>query len=50
MIKINKFTNSRGILKLEQVLDKRRVIQNTNISVVSKILKDIRKNKNKALN
>ena len=49
MIKINKFTNSRGILKLEQVLDKRRVIQNTNISVVSKILKDIRKNKNKAL-
>ena len=49
MIKINKFTNLRGMLKLEQVLDKRRFIQNTNISVVSKILKDIRKNKNKAL-
>jgi len=49
MIKINKFTNLRGMLKLEQVLDKRRIIQNTNISVVSKILKDIRKNKNKAL-
>ena len=31
-------------------MDKRRgVIQNTNIAVVSKILKDIRKNKNKAL-
>ena len=50
MIKINKFTNSRSILQLEKVLDKRRgVIQNTNIAVVSKILKDIRKNKNKAL-
>ncbi len=49
MIKINKFTNSTSILKLEKVLEKRRVIQNTNISLVSKILKDIRKNKNKAL-
>ena len=49
MIKINRFTNPRSILQLEKVLDKRRVIQNKNISVVSKILKDIRKNKNKAL-
>ena len=49
MIKVNRFTNPRSILKLEQLLDKRRVIQNTNISVVSKILKNIKKNKNKAL-
>jgi len=49
MIKISKFTNSRSILKLEQVLDKRRAIQNTNVSVVYKILSDIRKNKKKAL-
>tara|TARA_B100000029_G_scaffold120657_1_gene114021 strand:+ start:636 stop:1901 length:1266 start_codon:yes stop_codon:yes gene_type:complete len=49
MIKINKFTEPRGILKLEQILERRRAIQNNNISVVSKILKDIKKNKNKAL-
>ena len=49
MIRINKFINSRSILRLEKILDKRRVIQKTNISIVSKILKDIRKNKNKAL-
>ncbi len=49
MIRINKFINSRSILRLEKLLDKRRVIQKTNISIVSKILKDIRKNKYKAL-
>ena len=49
MIKINKFSGSTGILKLEQILDKRRNVKNTNISVVSKILKDIKKNKNKAV-
>ena len=49
MIRINKFINSRSILRLEKILDKRRVIQKTNISIVSKILKDIRKNKHKAL-
>jgi len=49
MIKINKFANSRSISRLEKLLDKRRFIQKTNISIVSKILKDIRKNKNKAL-
>ena len=49
MIKINKFSGSRGIFKLEQILDKRRNVKNTNISVVSKILKDIKKNKNKAV-
>ena len=38
MIKINKFTGSKGILKLEQILDKRRIMQNTNTSIVSKIL------------
>ena len=49
MIKINKFTGSKGILKLEQILDKRRIMQNTNTSIVSKILKDIKKNKKKAV-
>ena len=49
MIKINKFLGSTGILKLEQILDKRRNVKNTNINLVSKILKDIKKNKNKAV-
>ena len=49
MIKINKFSGSMGILKLEQILDKRRNVKNTNINLVSKILKDIKKNKNKAV-
>ena len=49
MIKINKFSGSTGILKLEQILDKRRNVKNTNINLVSKILKDIKKNKNKAV-
>ena len=49
MIKINKFTGSKGILKLEQILDKRRIMQNTNTSIVSKILKDIKKTKKKAV-
>ena len=49
MIKIEKFTGSRGLKRLEINLDKRRFLQNNNIPIVSKILKDIRVNKNKAL-
>ena len=49
MININKFKSSRGKLRLEKILAKRRINQNVNISIVSKILKDIKKNKNKAV-
>ena len=49
MIKIKKFVGLRGVSILEKILEKRRIIQNTDTSVVSKILKDIKKNKNKAL-
>jgi len=49
MIKISKFIGSKGLAKLEKILNKRRVSQNTNISIVSKILKDVKKNKNKAV-
>ena len=49
MININKFKSSRGKLRLEKILAKRRINQNVNNSIVSKILKDIKKNKNKAV-
>ena len=49
MIKINKFTDTTGLIRLEKILDKRRSSQNNNISIVSKILKDIKINKNKAV-
>ena len=49
MIKINKFINSKGLGKLEQILDKRRAFQNSTIPIVSKILNDVKKNKNKAV-
>jgi len=49
MININTFKSSRGKLRLEKILAKRRINQNVNISIVSKILKDIKKNKNKAV-
>ena len=49
MIKINKFTTSKGLAKLEYILDKRRNYQNSTIPIVSTILKDVKKNKNKAL-
>ena len=49
MIKINKFNGSRGLKRLDQILDKRRSSQNHKVNIVSKILKDIKKNKNKAL-
>ena len=44
MIKIDKFIGSRGIIKLEKFLDKRRVVDNINVSIVSNILRDIKKN------
>ena len=49
MIKIYKFIKPNGLKKLEIILDKRRDGQNQNIPIVSKILNDIRKNKNKAV-
>ena len=49
MIKINKFNGSKGLKRLDQILDKRRSSQNRKVNVVSKILKDIKKNKYKAL-
>ena len=49
MIKINKFLGSKGIFKLEKILNKRRNVQNTDISLISKIIKDIKKNKIKAV-
>ena len=49
MIKINKFINSKGLGKLEQILDKRRTSQNSAIPIVSKILNDVKKNKIKAV-
>ena len=42
MIKIEKFSGSRGLKRLENTLNKRRSSQNSNIPIVSKILKDIR--------
>ena len=49
MIKINNFNGSKGLKRLDQILDKRRSSQNHKVNVVSKILKDIKKNKYKAL-
>ena len=49
MIKINKFEGKAGLKKLGKVLDKRRYSQDKEIFIVSKILKDIKKNKNKAV-
>tara|TARA_Y100000590_G_scaffold6238_1_gene8234 strand:- start:262 stop:1527 length:1266 start_codon:yes stop_codon:yes gene_type:complete len=49
MIKIKKFIGSRGLRILEQKLDKRRFYQNNSVPIVSKILKDIKKKKTKAL-
>ena len=49
MIKINKFTTSKGLAKLEYILDKRRTSQNSTIPIVLTILKDVKKNKNKAV-
>jgi len=49
MIKINKFISTKGLEKLKQILDKRRFSQNSTIPIVSKILKDVKKNKYKAV-
>ncbi len=49
MIKIKKFIGPRGLRILEQKLDKRRFYQNNSIPIVSRILKDIKKKKTKAL-
>ena len=49
MIKISKFRGVRGLKKLEKILENRRNSQSNEIPIVSKILKDIKKNKIKAL-
>ncbi len=49
MISISKFIGINGLNRLEKILEKRRKFQNNNITVVSKILKDIKKNKSKAV-
>ena len=49
MIKIYKFKGQGGLKKLEKVLDKRRIYQNKNLPIVSTILREIKKNKNKAI-
>jgi len=49
MIKISKFVGSKGLIRLEKILDKRKSSQNKHLPIVSKILKDIKKNKNKAV-
>ena len=49
MIKIDKFTSSTGLTRLEKILDQRRNSQSKNIPIVSKIIKEVRKNKNRAV-
>ena len=49
MIKISQFIGSRGLSNLEQTLNKRRSLNNKTIPIVSKIIKEIKKDKNKAL-
>jgi len=49
MIKISKFIGPKGLSNLEKIIDKRRISQKVNVSIVSKILKDIKKNKNKSV-
>ena len=39
MIKIDKFTSSTGLTRLEKILDQRRNSQSKNIPIVSKIIK-----------
>jgi len=49
MIKIDKFTSSTGLTRLEKILDQRRNSQSKNIPIVSKIIKEVRKNKIRAV-
>ncbi len=49
MIKVFKCTNSNYIKKLNFFLEKRRNFNKKKVKIVSKIIKDIEKNKNKAL-
>ena len=49
MIKIDKFTSSTGLTRLEKILDQRRNSLSKNIPIVSKIIKGDRKNKNRAV-
>ena len=49
MIKILNCNNKNCINKLIKFLDRRRVEKNNDTKVVSKILKDVKKNKFKAL-
>ena len=49
MIKISKFAGTKGLSKLEKILDKRKLTRTNKTLIVSKILSDIKKNKNKAV-
>ena len=49
MIKIIKYSNRLGKNKLISFLDHRRNSNNTDIDLVNKIIKDVKKNKLKAL-
>ena len=45
MIKIDKFTSLTGLTRLEKIIGQRRNSQTKNIPIVSKIIKEVRKNK-----
>ena len=49
MIKIDKFTSLTGLTRLEKIIGQRRNSQTKNIPIVSKIIKEVRKNKNRAV-
>ena len=49
MIKIKKFIGNKGLGRLEKLLDKRKASNNASIPIVTKILRDIKKNKKKAV-
>ena len=49
MIKISKFSGTKGLSRLQKILDKRRLSRTNKNTIVSKILRDIKKNKNKAV-
>ena len=49
MIKVLNCSNSKSLKNLTKFLELRRSVENKEVKIVSKILKDIKKNKYKAL-
>ena len=49
MLKIIKFDNKRSKKKLENFLDKRKSVQKNQTTIVSKIIKNVKKNGDKAV-